>query len=194
MGITMTEAFMQGLDRKTASINPLALPSLAQKLTPFDHVSLDWNPEGHPPPGIYDVPHFDFHFYTVTSNEQMLIGNDSAAMVIRPDSSLVPQYYTPSGTGVPMMGWHWFDSRSPEYHGQRFTKTLVYGFDRGHLVFVEPMITEATLLAKPKDTLSIPQPTRWEHLGVRNPTKYAITYDAENKTYVITYLGWVKPL
>jgi hypothetical protein len=26
-------------------------------------VGLNWNPHGHIPPGVYDLPHFDFHFY-----------------------------------------------------------------------------------------------------------------------------------
>src|SRR4029450_4583623 len=29
---------------------------------PFKWVLLNWNPAGHIPPGIYDVPHFDVHF------------------------------------------------------------------------------------------------------------------------------------
>lgn len=28
----------------------------------YTHALLDWNPQGHEPPGIYDIPHFDFHF------------------------------------------------------------------------------------------------------------------------------------
>src|SRR5689334_9959976 len=29
---------------------------------PFKWVLLNWNPVGHIPPGVYDVPHFDVHF------------------------------------------------------------------------------------------------------------------------------------
>src|SRR5512139_292329 len=29
---------------------------------PFKWVLLNWNPEGHIPPGVYDVAHFDIHF------------------------------------------------------------------------------------------------------------------------------------
>src|SRR5262249_46822606 len=29
----------------------------------FKWVLLNWNPVGHIPPGIYDVPHFDIHFF-----------------------------------------------------------------------------------------------------------------------------------
>ena len=35
---------------------------------PFKHQVTNYNPEGHGPPGVYSVPHFDFHFY--------MVGND----------------------------------------------------------------------------------------------------------------------
>src|SRR5687768_12247168 len=38
--------------------------------TPFKFVELDWNPGGHEPPGVYDTPHFDFHFYTIAKSER----------------------------------------------------------------------------------------------------------------------------
>ena len=32
----------------------------------YTHVLIDWNPKGHEPAHIYDLPHFDIHFYTST--------------------------------------------------------------------------------------------------------------------------------
>jgi len=43
-------------------------------LTPFNHVGMHWNPNGHEPEKIYGVPHFDFHFYSSTPEEVMEIG------------------------------------------------------------------------------------------------------------------------
>ena len=42
-------------------------------VAPYRFVELDWNPGGHEPPGIYDTPHFDFHFYTVPPAERAAI-------------------------------------------------------------------------------------------------------------------------
>jgi len=39
----------------------------------YTHVLFDWNPHGHEPEGIYDLPHFDFHFYIIPSEERMNI-------------------------------------------------------------------------------------------------------------------------
>ncbi len=33
--------------------------------TGFRVLQFDWNPHGHEPLGIYDLPHFDFHFYYI---------------------------------------------------------------------------------------------------------------------------------
>ena len=42
--------------------------------TPFNHVSMHWNPNGHEPENIYTLPHFDFHFYSSTPEEVLEIG------------------------------------------------------------------------------------------------------------------------
>lgn len=36
---------------------------------PFDHFVANWNPTGHGGPG-YAIPHWDFHFYTMTKQER----------------------------------------------------------------------------------------------------------------------------
>jgi hypothetical protein len=41
------------------------LPKYVRDATGFDHVSLDWNPCGHPGPGFL-TPHYDAHFYGVS--------------------------------------------------------------------------------------------------------------------------------
>jgi len=43
----------------------LPVPSEASQRTdvPFKWALLNWNPHGDIPPGVFDKPHFDFHFY-----------------------------------------------------------------------------------------------------------------------------------
>lgn len=36
-----------------------------KKVTGIDHISIDFNPCGHPPLGVFTVPHYDLHIYTV---------------------------------------------------------------------------------------------------------------------------------
>ncbi|MEP6495442.1 MAG: hypothetical protein ABJF01_22335 [bacterium] len=60
----------------------------------FDHVVLDWNPAGHEPEHVYTLPHFDFHFYSVSEAEQMKIMPDApnfaAGAALLPDAQFAP--------------------------------------------------------------------------------------------------------
>ena len=60
-----------------------ALPQeLAQRaVTPFQWVSVNWNPMGHPPPAppVWAVPHFDFHFYIMAPRRWRRSGPARAA-------------------------------------------------------------------------------------------------------------------
>lgn len=60
-----------------------------------------------------------------------------------PRPGFIPPEYIPAPDGVPQMGKHWLDVMSPEFAGQTFTKTFVYGSYNGAVIFYEPMVTKA---------------------------------------------------
>lgn len=192
--VVLTAAALQGLPPKAKPNGEweyvLAMPSGPK--TGVDHVSIDWNPQGHPPPKIYGVPHFDFHFYAITSAQQMAVAfpkgdSDPAARVT--DAKLVaPGYAIPPGTEVPMMGSHAVNMASPEFHGKPFTHTFIYGYYNNQLTFVEPMITRAFLLSRPDVTTSVAMPKKYSTNGWY-PSKYVVRYDATRKVYVIALMG-----
>jgi hypothetical protein len=164
---------------------PVELPEEA-KVTGFDHLAVDWNPVGHDPKPIYGLPHFDFHFYRITKEEQ-------AAVIPGPDNVPVPETYVPkdyiSGMiAVPDMGVHWVDSKAPEFTGQKFTDTFIYGFYHGELTFMEPMITREFLLTKPDFIINIKQPRAFQKQGYY-PTFSHIRYDASSNEYIMTLGG-----
>ena len=69
LGIRLDEAALSGLPAEPpagaeGTAYTLALPAEAAGMG-YDHIVVDWNPHGHVPPGVYDVPHFDFHFYLI---------------------------------------------------------------------------------------------------------------------------------
>ncbi|HYY57524.1 MAG TPA: DUF5602 domain-containing protein, partial [Pyrinomonadaceae bacterium] len=77
IGLTFTEAALSGLPQNLPAGQEgveyvLALPPEAAS-TAFDHIGINWNPHGHPPAGIYDTGHFDFHFYTISPEERSRI-------------------------------------------------------------------------------------------------------------------------
>ncbi|WP_431215365.1 hypothetical protein ACQ86N_12090 [Puia sp. P3] len=113
-------------------------------VTPFTHALLEWNPHGHEPAGIYDKPHFDFHFYIQSESERLAIPpymQDSSKFLLFPAQGYLAPNLRPFPGGVPEMGTHWVDVTTPELNGQPFTQTFLYGTYDGKVTFYEPMIT-----------------------------------------------------
>ncbi len=137
---------------------------------PYRFVELGWNPWGHPPEGIYDRPHFDVHFYTISLEERNAIDPDREGFLERanriPIDALAPAGYLPhhllegvdpAAVTVPRMGMHWIDPGSPEFNGNRFTATMLYGSWDGRFVFDEPMVSRAFLLERSEVALPLPR-------------------------------------
>lgn len=186
MGLRLTADALDGLPA-TMSETVVQLPAAGP--APFKHITIDWNPAGHEPPGMYDVPHFDFHFYLMTQAERMAItldGGGAAQMFAMPAAAEVPAGYAgiPNVSGVPMMGWHWTDPASPEMNGQPFTATFIYGFHNGHINFLEPMITKAFLESHSTFSKPFGRPAQYVKAGYY-PDGYSINYDAASDEYVI---------
>lgn len=186
------------------------LPMPERNSTPFKFLSLDWNPQGHEIPGIYTIPHFDFHFYTITKAERDLILPTDAQFQQKadnlPPAAMVPQFYstmTPPGAptpAVPKMGVHWIDVRSPEIQGllgkpelaKPFTTTFIYGSWNGRFTFVEPMITRDFILgrrtaataAQRDSVIALPMGEKASPAGMY-PAAYRIAWDAAANEYRI---------
>jgi hypothetical protein len=208
-------AGMSGMDHAsmaaTMQMNMYLLDLPQLNPTPYKFVQFDWNPVGHEPAGVYDLPHFDFHFYTVPLSVRNSIVPTDPNYVTKaasfPGESLRAPFYidaatpaqiTPAQATVPVMGLHWLDVRSPELQGmtghpeafKTFTKTFIYGSWDGQFIFDEPMITRAYLLAKHDATdaslrdelIPVPTAAHYSPAGYY-PNAYRITYDAQAKEY-----------
>lgn len=93
----------------------------------FTFVGFHFNPVGHPPPDVYTVPHFDFHFYMVEEEVVEGIAPGIAAYDL-PDEQYPPNYeFEDPRLIVPEMGEHLLDGTSREFSGGEFTHTYVYG-------------------------------------------------------------------
>lgn len=145
-------------------------------VTPFNHVGMGWNPEGHEPEVIYGKPHFDFHFYMMTPAEVAAIPPyevDSLKFKNWPAPAYFPPAYFNPGGGVPQMGAHWVDATSGEFNGQPFTQTFIYGSYDGKVTFYEPMITLDFLKNNNNFERNIPQPAKFQKTGYY-PTKMKV--------------------
>lgn len=173
LGIRITDAALNSMPT-TGDESEVILPlnAAAKTATPFDHIEVDWNPHGHPPAAIYDKPHFDFHFYMVPEAE-VQAATDYAKLNANVAAGFVPQNYVP-GPVVPQMGKHYIDVTSPEFNGQPFTQTFIYGSYDGKVTFYEPMITLEFLKSTTAFERPIPQPTKFPKAGYF-PTKMRIS-------------------
>ena len=153
----------------------------------YTHVLFDWNPHGHEGPnGVYEVPHFDVHFYTVSNTDRLAIPPLAPPNFdIPPASKYIPVLYVQGPGLVPEMGAHWLNVTSPELNGQPFTHTFIWGSYSGEFIFWEPMITLDYLLTKPNGTFPISQPAAYQKDGWY-ASNYTISYSESPKEYSIS--------
>jgi hypothetical protein len=219
VGVALDERAMDGLPAPNPNLH--AMPASSHEhldnhvymlslpgdgAPPFNFIELDWNPGGHEPPGIYDEPHFDFHFYLVPPAErEAIVPSDPEfqrkADMLPPEAQRAPFYAMAAPPGapapaVPLMGVHWIDVRSPELQKmfgkpeawRPFTTTFIYGSWEGRFHFLEPMITRSYIMSKKgasnpevRDEI-IAIPTLGE-VGAPGyyPDSYRIAWDADAK-------------
>ncbi|MDC6350497.1 DUF5602 domain-containing protein [Zeaxanthinibacter sp. PT1] len=191
IGIQFTKAALENLPSGHAHAHEtvLQLPG-GKPVAPYDHVTLDWNEMGHEPPGVYDLPHFDIHFYMISMAERDGIGPTDEAEFNKPLPGInLPPMYLETPGGVPRMGAHIIDLLSPEIAGTGiFTYTFIYGKYNGLMNFLEPMVTRDFLLTKERVSYEIRRPEAYQTPGMY-PDELTICFDEETGIYTILMEG-----
>lgn len=196
IGAEMTMEALTGLPQDpldfAKSTFVLLFNAKALELTPFDHLVINWNVQGHPPLNVFTVPHFDFHFYTITLAEQLAIAPYTPAtatkMDLLPPAGYMPSTYSSDPGGIPAMGKHWGKTPYPT----SFSHVMTYGSFNGQLNFVEPMVTLAAIQAGTSINISYDQPLLFEKTGKWYPTKYNIYKDNQTLKHVISLSEFIK--
>lgn len=191
IGVTFSESALSGLPGSSTEYI-LELPEKAS-ITAFNHIGIGWDAMGHPPLGIYETPHFDVYFYIISPQARQYItatGLDRANVERKPSAEYIPTGYVPLPGGVPTQGAHWVDPNSSEFNRQPFTRTLVYGFYNGRMVFMGPMVAKAFLETKTNTTDAIKLPERFLR-SAYYPTRYSVKYDAAAREYTVSLEGLV---
>jgi hypothetical protein len=183
------------IDRMTECLHTyehvLPLPDAVTRRAdiPFKWVLLNWNPMGHIPPAIYDVPHFDVHFFIEpVANVFALEAGPCGLEFIRCDQFEIakrpvpPNYMHPDFKNVdavvPAMGNHLIDLTGPEFtEKQPFTRSWIFGVYDGRVTFYEEMVSRATLLGKPRSCSPIKAPGAVAISGFY-PTVSCLRHDA----------------
>ena len=168
----------------------IPLPEAVRSATGFDNLTMFWEPHGHPP-GPYLTPHFDFHFNAISTAAVDAIDCADSTKPGRPPTAYqlpdisIPQLGNLIGLCVPRMGMHALPEA--ELRGTTpFQKTMIVGYYHGRPIFVEPMITRATLLERRSFQVDIPEvPDR--PAPVRYPTRFRADYDSTAQAYKFVF-------
>jgi hypothetical protein len=167
---------------------------------PFKWVGLNWNPRGHIPPGVYDLPHFDVHFNIEPIEKIFALQSgpcgpefvrcDQFKLAVKP---LPSNYMHPDFKNVdavaPAMGNHLIDLTGPEFKGTKFTRSWIYGVYGGRVTFYEEMLSREYLLSRPAACNSIKPPPAVAARGYY-PTQSCIRYHAQGNEYTVSMEGF----
>ncbi len=181
----------------------IPLPTEASRRSdiPFKWVLLNWNPTGHAPPHIYGLPHFDIHFYMEPIENvfalmpgpcgEEFLRCDQFERAVRPvPSNYLHQDYKNVDAAVPAMGNHLVDLTAPEFHGDVFTRTWMFGSYDGRITFYEEMVTRDFLAGDPNVCFEIKSPPAVEVAGYY-PTQSCFRFDAKTKEHSVSMEGFV---
>lgn len=186
IGVAMSNSLVTALHEHEAREFILPLPS-THAIRPFNHVVINWVRDGHTPNEIYGAPHFDIHFYFIPESirqKMTCTGSDAAICHKQPALNMIPPFYVSTPQGEPKMGWHWVDPRSPEFNGQPFTATLIYGFYNGKINFIEPMVTRDFLLSKQSFVSSVSVPEFYSKNRIF-PRSYSVSFNEKDQMHYI---------
>ncbi len=168
------------MDWPPVAVATVPLGEPVKTATGFDVLTMFWEAHGHPP-GPYLTPHFDFHFYSIPTADIDAIDCSDSTGAALPAGYVLPDMDIPGigrlvGLCVPRMGMHALP-RSEMEGTDLFQKTMVMGYYRGSPIFIEPMITRATLQSGKNFALDIPALTDWPS-SVHPPQSFRADYDS----------------
>ncbi len=194
IGIELTQGALSGLPSDpmdfAAATYILPLHQKAKAATLFDHITINWNVHGHEPEHVFDVPHFDFHFYMISLQARLAIPPYEVATApfdLLPPPATWPDNFVPTPGGVPQMGKHW----ASILFVPPFSKTMIYGSYAGAFTFVEPMITQQFLMSGASFQEEFGR-VKYDHqVNAFVPGQYNIYYDGRTQKHYITLSKFV---
>jgi hypothetical protein len=194
IGVVMTAAALEGLPAAAPGEHSdfpylLPMPATGPRAV-VDHVVVNWEAAGHAPSKVYDVPHFDFHFYLVDRAAVEKVVFSSPAASGAPDQQppaelMAAGYVLPPGTAKSKMGVHAINPAGGEFQQQPFNAAFIYGYYNRELTFIEPMVSLAYLKTKPSVSLPVPRPARYSRPGAY-PSSYRVAFDEARQVYEVT--------
>jgi hypothetical protein len=207
LGVWFTSDALDGLVGGEASPGPpteLPLPAAARDATLVRWVTADWGPPGRILTAVSDAPRIAFRFYLlarVTVRREIRPGECDVDEDGRPEASVPcdvlergteplaplqqPPGYAPTDDIVPLVGNQWVNERAPEFRGEPFTHTWVYGSFDGGITSLEPTVALEYLDdLRGREVTDIATPDAFPRPGFY-PTQYVIRYLRRQDAYAV---------
>lgn len=192
IGIDITSGVLEDLPKDSGLIEPaiIPLPDIAEKLTPFNHISITWNPENFSDIPGFEQAHFNFYFHTIPIGDRMSIPvwseETDPSFSTYPPRNHLPKNYSPLIKGIGSyaeIGRHWLSTDSKSY--LPLAETFSFGTYDGKLIFMDPIVTLSVLKSGEEIIKPIPQPLY--HSGNNPlPREYKISISKnENRTVAL---------
>jgi len=161
----------------------LDMPAIAKEQTILNHLRANWLENGHSP-DPYGEPHFDFHFLRGTRTEV-------DGILCRADKTMPAADKLPSGYGQPelcvdAMGYHSWP-KADTTGGGKFTGSLIMGYWKGNVIFLEPMIPVSTFTKKATFEIPIGKPASAGGATTLYPTRMVASWNAETEEYTFEF-------
>lgn len=160
----------------------LDMPAVAKEQTLLHHLRANWLPSGHGP-NPYGEAHFDFHFLRGTRAEIDAINcaDDERAGKTLPAADKIPTGYGEPELCVSAMGYHSWPKADTK--GGKFTASLIMGYWKGNVAFLEPMIPVSTFEKKKTFEIPIAKPESAGGAPTLYPTRMIATWLEETEEY-----------
>lgn len=199
VGLTIPLSMAENMPPRGAgpagAVAVLNFPPVVQATTYFNHAEIHSQSAGHGSAGAdphrYEAPHFDFHFYSIPVAALQTI--PLGMFFVNVPADRVPEGYgQPEPFSVPQMGRHSSSlDEAAATEEDHWLFTMIAGFlpDASYMHFIEPMITQETLLQRQNFALPVPTPAV---LGrtTSYPTECVVHYDKDAEAYHIVFKGF----
>jgi hypothetical protein len=183
-------ATINGIPASTVNdvINFVDLPQVVKDQTIFRSIDFSFLPHGHSPPGVYDVPHWEFHVSHFTQAERLAI--DCADQTQPTADYIAPNWIVFPGCLL-TQGQHAYDLTAPEFNKERFTKGNYATYYHGFVGGIEPQATRDLLVQTRADIDFLPSMVVKKY-GITGlyPAKVHVHWIEKDETYVWTASNW----
>ncbi len=192
IGISFKQSAFAILETQPDSMFMMMLPMGLNTSTSWgiDHIEVDWSSMGDAAPSVYNIPHFDVHFFAVDTATQMGIAGGKDLQTANMSATFLPPDYILDTFSEEGMGVHAFDTTGKEFHGLPFDHSFIFGYSQAKMYFIEPTVSKAYLDTKTNFSADIKQPQAFKFHGAY-PTKYYIRYDSNTNEYQISIDNFV---